>query len=184
MSHPESRIKLRPEDIDRFKARVEIDLATDCHLWTGYLDAAGYGNFAISRAVVGAGHSRNVRAHRVAYLIATGVDPAEKLVCHSCDRPRCVNPEHLWLGTAGDNNADRQAKGRSVSGDRHPSRTQPHRRPRGEGHWNRRLDADKVRLIRDRRAAGASARAIADAVGVSKECVKDVLANRTWKHVR
>ncbi len=51
-------------------------------------------------------------AHRVAWLIEKGPVPDGLCVLHRCDNPPCVNPEHLFLGTVQDNNADRDAKGR------------------------------------------------------------------------
>lgn len=72
-----------------------------CLEWQGRLDRAGYG-------LVGRGDKR---AHRVAYAFAKG-DPSGMFVCHSCDNPRCINPDHLWLGTPGDNMRDARDKKR------------------------------------------------------------------------
>lgn len=55
-------------------------------------------------------------AHRYAYTLLVGPIPAGLFVCHSCDNRKCVNPEHLWLGTAADNAHDRDRKGRTIVG--------------------------------------------------------------------
>jgi hypothetical protein len=75
-----------------------------CWPWTGSRKDSGYGRLCFDR------HQQN--AHRVAYQLATGHDPGDLIVCHSCDNPPCCNPAHLWVGTHGDNARDKVAKGR------------------------------------------------------------------------
>lgn len=87
----------------RFWALVE---KTDsCWLWTGSTWDHGYGEFKVL--------GERVLAHRYSYELANGPIPDARLVCHKCDVPLCVRPDHLFLGTAGDNNRDAAAKGRA-----------------------------------------------------------------------
>ena len=86
--------------LDWFRERSEIDQVTGCWLWRGALHPDGY-------AVAG-----GMKAHRIAFQIANGSTPAGQPICHHCDRRTCVNPEHLYLGTAKSNAADRSRRGR------------------------------------------------------------------------
>jgi hypothetical protein len=87
--------------MDRFWSKTEQD--KQCIVWTGALDGHGYGCFRYE--------GRSVLAHRVSWKLFTGSWP-DQCLCHSCDNPRCVNVEHLFEGTRGDNNRDKAAKGR------------------------------------------------------------------------
>lgn len=79
-----------------------------CLVWTGCRTAGGYGRVRVA--------NRTDWAHRTAYRLAVGAIPPGMFVCHRCDNPPCVEPTHLFLGTALDNNRDRIAKGRPGGG--------------------------------------------------------------------
>lgn len=94
----------------RFMDEVEKS-PNGCWLWTGSRTADGYGFFSLS-APDKSGRIEQ-RAHRAAWRLFHGELPSDKLVCHTCDMPLCVNPSHLFLGTKLDNAQDMAAKGRS-----------------------------------------------------------------------
>lgn len=85
------------------------DAATPCQNWEGGVSGCGYGNISLRDRT---GAIVNIKAHRLAYAMHYGVDPAGLVVCHKCDNKLCLNPEHLFLGTQGDNVRDCVRKGR------------------------------------------------------------------------
>lgn len=89
--------------LERFNSRYIPSVDSGCWLWQGYL-TRGYGRFRVSGALVS--------AHRFAYLQFVGEIPDDMHVCHQCDVPNCVNPTHLFLGSAADNVHDAMKKGR------------------------------------------------------------------------
>lgn len=91
--------------LDRFNEKYEINESTGCWLWHGSKDKDGYGKININY--------KNYRAHRLSYELFKDIIPEGLFVCHTCDTPNCVNPEHLFLGTNQDNMDDMVAKGRS-----------------------------------------------------------------------
>ena len=81
-----------------------------CWLWLGVLQGSGYGSVGIGS--MRDGTRTMIGAHRAAYLAFCGVIPVGLFVLHKCDNKLCINPDHLFLGTQADNNADKLAKGR------------------------------------------------------------------------
>ena len=91
------------ELLKRFTSHV--DKSGDCWLWQPGKDKDGYGKIKVA--------GKHLRAHRLSYELYVGPIPESVMVLHRCDVPGCVNPDHLWLGTALDNNRDRDQKGRN-----------------------------------------------------------------------
>lgn len=147
-----------PERFWRYVAKGEGD---DCWLWTGRRDTCGYGRWR----TVG---ERSIAAHRLVYIMATGEIPPGLCVCHHCDTPACVRPDHLFLGTPADNARDRDNKGRR-------------RPPRGALNGRAKLSAADAAHIRERIAVpGTNGAAIAREYGVSRQTVHRIAKGEGW----
>lgn len=141
---------------DRFWTKVEK--TDECWLWTGATNDSGYG---VVR--VGSGPSRRMaRAHRASYEMAYGPIPDGRMVCHRCDNPPCVRPDHLFLGDCADNLGDMARKLRVT---------------------HAKLDPEKVREIRALAADGWSHPRISERFGINVTSVRRVVIRRNWKHV-
>lgn len=143
----------------RFDAKV-VKNETGCWGWTGatyngrpYLFMDG----------------RSRLAYRAAWTLENGAIPPGKYICHTCDNGLCCRPDHLFLGTAKENNADARSKGRSAFG----TRT-----------GNAVLDPDKVRQIRELRDRGWSQQKIANLLGVARMTVSFAARGITWREVQ
>lgn len=110
---PTGRPPLSTPFHERFWAQVN---KTDtCWLWTGRMNPVrGYGRCYYRK--------RDIDTHRIAWELTYGPIPDGLVVCHRCDNPPCVNPDHLFLGTQADNVADKVAKNRQAKGETHGSR--------------------------------------------------------------
>ncbi len=87
---------------------------TDDHwVWTGAADQLGYGRINISR------RDGTILVHRLSWELTHGQIPSGMCVCHKCDFPPCVNPDHLFIGTHSENMRDMGRKNRSALGERH-----------------------------------------------------------------
>lgn len=128
---------------------LNIDISNGCWLWKGSVNNKGYG-------IIG---SDNTYVHRLSFEIAYGIKLSKNQeVCHKCDIPNCINPEHLFIGTHSDNMIDMAIKGRS---------------------GNKKLSDDEVKEIRILKQL-YSYKELSEKFGVSKSSIKDIIHRRNY----
>ena len=135
---------------------------TGCWLWLGAWNRGRYGDARKH------GGKRRALAHRMFFAVYKGDIPKGMEVCHKCDTPPCVNPDHLFLGTHKDNMRDCSRKGRIA----------------GDLKRDTKLNTEKVILIRERVMAGESRRALGREFGVNENAIRQVISGRTWSFVK
>lgn len=146
----------------QYRFADKIFHTADCWLWTGKKTVAGYGQVCL---VVG--DDKSIYAHRLSWIIHNGPIPDDLCVLHNCptgDNPSCVNPDHLFLGTRGDNRRDCVKKGRDA----------PYPRP---GAGNYRVTDEQVEEILRRKAKGENSRLLGQEFGLSKGRVNTLFRN-------
>lgn len=134
----------KSDPISRFLAKVK-QVESGCHEWQASFNRGGYGKFQ--------NDGKTTTAHRFAYRAFVG-DLGRKHVLHKCDNRKCVNPEHLFLGTCADNVADMDAKNRRGS--------------------NSKTTVEMANQIREMLADRYSQQSIADKMGVSQALVSRI----------
>lgn len=157
VKNPINGVALSDADVRRFWSRVER--GPRCWLWRGSVTGSlGYGQFGLMTA---GAHpvQKNVYAHRLAWALSHGPIPGGQHVLHSCDVPRCVNPEHLFLGTQKSNMEDAARKGRL-----HAARP-----------GKQKLTSTQVADIRTAAARGERQIDLARAFGVSESCISQIV---------
>ena len=153
---------------ETIKERMTVDPVTGCWEWNG-CKRSGYG-----RTTAGSrkdGSRRTVSAHRLSYELYKGEIPHGYVICHKCDNPCCINPDHLFAGTVQDNVDDRQRKGRNVV-------------LYGEAQPLAKLTEQSVRQARwERENVGTSFQKLADRYGVNKKTMQNAIYGITWRCV-
>jgi hypothetical protein len=147
-----------------------ILIVGDCWMWTGRLSKKGYGSMRVS--------GRRTRVHRASYELYKGPVPDGLFICHQCDNPACVNPDHLFAGTNSDNLQDAANKGR-LSYQRNTENFM-----RGTGHKQSRLTEDHVRDMRSLYAEeGLSVNELGARFGISHVQAYRIVKRIHWKHL-
>lgn len=147
---------------EKFMAKVSMEPLSGCWLWTAAALPRGYG--------ITSHNGKRIYAHRLSFQLHNGpLDPALD-VCHSCDNPACVNPEHLKQGTRKENMRDCKDRGRAACGSRHPMR---------------KVSASDVADIRaqygTRLLRNGEAQAILDKYGISRPQLSRIRNGVHWK---
>lgn len=146
---------------ERFLAKVCPQRDKGCWLWTGLIRSDGYGATRFEGKEQG--------AHRVAWKLFRGKIGSGLAVCHRCDVRACVNPAHLFLGTAAENARDMSAKGRNR---------------RGEEHGSAKLTRAQVRRIKVMLAEDRLYMSeIAREFGVSETTIRAIKTRKTWREI-
>lgn len=152
----------------RFESRV--DKSGACWLWLGTIAPNGYGLVNVGKAILDATEGGSRGAHRVAWLLEHGTfPPADRMLCHTCDVKRCVNPAHLYVGTALDNSRDSVERDRTRIGSRHP-----------RAKINEEIAAEIRRMFSGTRGEKAQ---IARRFGITRYVVDAIVTGRQWRHV-
>lgn len=135
-------------------------VSSGCWEVNGFEHGNGYARMAVQ--------GRRVYAHRLSFELFCGPLSTDDAVCHRCDNPRCVNPDHLFKGTRGDNIRDAKAKGRNNIGVRNRSA---------------KLTEDDIRAIRTAHSSGVMQKDLAAQYGMHKNMIQYICARKNWKHV-
>jgi hypothetical protein len=147
-----------------------------CWEWLGAI-SCGYGNFYWG--------GRAHKAHRVSWEIHNGPIPDGVCVLHHCDNPRCVHPDHLYIGDKQDNARDREKRNRSnhATGERHGRYTHPGQ-TRGSKNGRSKLTEQQVReLLNSHYKQGTCKAELARRYGVSDTTVCNIVSGKLWPHV-
>lgn len=160
---------LTADEIRRFESKIDktpgFGPNNDCWKWTGHLIPTGYGRFTIREPESKHGFLQPL-SHRIAYLLHKGRFDPSLLICHSCDTPACVNPDHLFAGTHFDNAHDCRRKKRL-----------------GARRGLPKVSREDVIAIRAAAARGESSRSIAKRYNISESGVSCIIKGKTWRAV-
>ena len=142
---------------------VQPEPNSGCWLWNGSTHPRGYGQLSF-------GH-RVTKAHRLAWELKNGPLPAGKMALHRCNVRCCVNPDHIYPGTAADNTADmmRAGRGHSMPGAIHPK--------------THLTEQDVLRIRKDYWEDGVSRKMLRETYQLSRGGLDAIIYRKSWKHI-
>jgi hypothetical protein len=140
----------------------KIKVIKTCWEWQGFINKLGYGTTSL--------RSKFILAHRLAWILFKEEIPKEIHVCHTCDNPLCVNPDHLFLGTHQDNMNDMFMKNRKSH--------------KGENHPRSKLCEKDINEIFKLRKNGWTQTKIAELFGVYQTVISRILNKKLWSHIK
>lgn len=153
-----------PKLVKRFSEKWKLNSDSGCWEWTASLAGKGYGQIKIP------GERKQMYAHRLSWMIHKGEVPQGKSVLHRCDNPKCVNPNHLFVGTHQDNSTDMKGKGRHLYGERNDRSI---------------LTESDVRAIKTLLEEGSLPQwRIAEMFGIQQMQVSRIKRGLRWSHVK
>ena len=155
--------------LDRFEDKYIPITEMGCWIWMGVL-RNGYGGIRVTSNPADSLEG----AHRVSYKLFKGEIPDKLYVCHKCDVPSCVNPDHLFLGTAKDNMQDALNKGKLFW------KGQKRNFPKGSNHKQAKLTESDVKEIRESTEPGIN---LAKRYGVSNNVISRIRLHKIWRHI-
>lgn len=159
---------MNKNDIQRFLDNV--DKTESCWIWKGKGCSWGYGRMRID--------GKQERTHRISYKLFKGEIPEGLFVCHSCDNPICVNPDHLWLGTASDNHKDMVQKNRHFVPE---YKFKKGTKFKGEKNGKSKLTRKQVNEIRSKYIPRAyTQKMLAEEYDVTPDNIKQIISRKTW----
>jgi hypothetical protein len=133
-----------------------------CRIWLGAITQGGYGRSEVARRK----HGTTI-VHRALFSELNGSVKSGLYVCHHCDTPQCVNPEHLYIGTPSDNAQDRAQKGRSA--------------PKAGGLNGRAVLSDpQISFIKKTLGAGYKQSDVAKMYQVSQSTISRIKRGKSW----
>jgi hypothetical protein len=147
-----------------FRTRYYRDLDTGCWIWLSAGAPGKYG-FRYGAMVL---QGKTIRATKYSYENFIGPVQDGMLLCHKCDNPPCVNPGHLFIGTAEDNTQDKVNKDRHLWGEKHPKA---------------KLTKDKVEEIRYMIASGLGVSEVGRMMRIPKQRISEISNYKRWKRM-